>query len=217
MTMNKQQIVSAIQECMNFQAATNALVNPEWKTAGYAWKRAMWVEAAELTDLVGYKWWKDLNKAPDKKQILLEVVDIFHFLLSHTLVFRRYSATDLYHGYQWALKHSRVSEKEQQLQMIEEFVFNCLYDGEVVLHTSFFQMMNSLDIKIEDLLKYYIGKNALNKFRQDNGYKAGTYRKQWNLLGNQVEDNVVLEHIIENGAVFNFDSVYNQLTTMYNQ
>lgn len=29
--------------------------------------------------------------------------------------------------------------------------------------------------------RLYLGKNALNKFRQDNGYKEGTYRKFWSI------------------------------------
>ena len=36
----------------------------------------------------------------------------------------------------------------------------------------------------------YIGKNVLNFFRQDNGYKEGTYNKQWD----GVEDN---EHLVD--------------------
>ena len=40
---------------------------------------------------------------------------------------------------------------------------------------------------INNLHTAYITKNCLNKFRQDNGYKAGTYIKMWN----NVEDNVI--------------------------
>ncbi len=42
----------------------------------------------------------------------------------------------------------------------------------------------------EDLFVQYICKNVLNFFRQDNGYKQGTYVKQW---GGK-EDN---EHLVE--------------------
>jgi hypothetical protein len=41
-----------------------------------------------------------------------------------------------------------------------------------------------------ELYCQYVGKNVLNFFRQDNGYKAGTYRKLW---GGR-EDN---EHLVE--------------------
>lgn len=212
--MNEQQIINGIQECMNLQTATNALVNPNWKKANYNWRRAMWIEAAELIDLVGYKWWKDLTKEPNQKQILLEVVDIFHFMLSDLLTNNRYSATDVYNSFAWAKRHSYAPTREDKIRQIEEFVATCL-ERDTLLHPPFFQVMYALGIKVEDLLKYYLGKNALNKFRQDNGYKEGSYRKTWNFNGELVEDNVVLEHIIENGAVLKFDSIYDQLKTLY--
>ena len=42
-------------------------------------------------------------------------------------------------------------------------------------------------------MKSYVGKNTLNFFRQDNGYKDGTYIKEWDGL----EDNEVLVEILE--------------------
>jgi hypothetical protein len=43
----------------------------------------------------------------------------------------------------------------------------------------FFACMGSVDMSFEDLFLWYIGKNALNAFRQKNGYKQGTYIKVW--------------------------------------
>ncbi|MGA1742557.1 MAG: hypothetical protein ACO4AC_10440, partial [Pseudohongiellaceae bacterium] len=42
----------------------------------------------------------------------------------------------------------------------------------------------------KELYCQYVGKNVLNFFRQDNGYKEGTYDKHWNGR----EDN---EHLVE--------------------
>ena len=61
------------------------------------------------------------------------------------------------------------------------------------------------------LQKIYIGKNCLNKFRQDNGYKEGTYIKVWN---NQ-EDNVVMLSILEKIDDITFDLVYEKLEEEY--
>lgn len=44
----------------------------------------------------------------------------------------------------------------------------------------------------KELYMNYVGKNVLNRFRQENGYKDGTYVKIWNGL----EDNQVLEKFI---------------------
>ena len=47
----------------------------------------------------------------------------------------------------------------------------------------------------EGLFREYVSKNVLNHFRQDNGYKTGTYQKTW---GGQ-EDNVHLVALMEQG------------------
>jgi len=44
------------------------------------------------------------------------------------------------------------------------------------------------------LYKNYIGKNVLNMFRQDHGYKNGTYQKFWD----GEEDNEVLARLLRN-------------------
>jgi hypothetical protein len=45
----------------------------------------------------------------------------------------------------------------------------------------------------------YIGKNALNIFRQNNGYKDGTYVKIWS----DKEDNEYLTHFLKTAKVSN--------------
>ena len=45
-------------------------------------------------------------------------------------------------------------------------------------------------MSVDELYRQYVGKNVLNFFRQDNGYKEGTYVKQWSGR----EDN---EHLVE--------------------
>ena len=75
--MSDQKIVAAFNECLALQNTFNSVVNPEWRKAGYNWRRAMWIETAELIDHLGYKWWKNIDAQWDHKQALLEVVDIF--------------------------------------------------------------------------------------------------------------------------------------------
>jgi hypothetical protein len=45
-------------------------------------------------------------------------------------------------------------------------------------------------MQLPELYGMYIGKNILNRFRQNNGYKSGEYRKLWQGR----EDN---EHLVE--------------------
>ena len=210
--MNDQKIVTLFNECLALQDTFNKVVNPDWRKAGYNWRRAMWIEAAELIDHLGYKWWKNIDAPWDQKQVLLEVVDIFHFLLSDVMIDRRAGA-DLLSAYKWATHHTYAPTKELKIRQVEEFVVSCLDEHPVM--TGFFQVMISLDITPDQLTKYYLGKNALNKFRQDNGYKTGEYRKIWSLNGDQVEDNKVLESILESSDVTGFHTIYNELGVVY--
>ena len=50
----------------------------------------------------------------------------------------------------------------------------------------------------------------LNKFRQNNGYKEGSYRKIWGDL----EDNEVLIEVLSKGAV-SASEIYEQLQKIY--
>ena len=54
----------------------------------------------------------------------------------------------------------------------------------------FVAMMRALPMDLPELFDMYVGKNVLNNFRQDHGYKTGAYRKLWHGR----EDN---EHLME--------------------
>ena len=56
--------------------------------------------------------------------------------------------------------------------------------------SDFSKVMNAANMSFDELYVGYIGKNVLNFFRQDHGYKEGSYIKQWNGR----EDN---EHLVE--------------------
>jgi hypothetical protein len=54
----------------------------------------------------------------------------------------------------------------------------------------FSSILSDCEMSWQELYRQYVGKNVLNFFRQDHGYKEGTYIKIW---GNR-EDN---EHLVE--------------------
>ena len=54
----------------------------------------------------------------------------------------------------------------------------------------FWDLLSATGMTFDDLYQQYVGKNVLNFFRQDNGYKDGSYIKQWQGR----EDN---EHLVE--------------------
>jgi len=78
----------------------------EW-TLNYC--RAMSQELAELTDSVPWKWWAKYQKL-DEQNARVEVVDLFHFLISLAQVLGM-SADDVYEAY---LKKNEVNFQRQE-------------------------------------------------------------------------------------------------------
>lgn len=191
----------------------NQQVHPEWRTQGYAYYRAIWVECAEMLDHFGWKWWK--AQAPDLEQVKLELVDIWHFALSELL---RSDTLLEDMGVQLnALTPDSVSatpgDAEAFRQAIEKLAADSLASQSFSL-PPFIEAMQTLPMTYDELFDLYIGKNVLNRFRQDHGYKSGEYRKLWQGR----EDN---EHLMEilNGLsvppeVF-ADTLYQSLAERY--
>ena len=62
-------------------AMLDELRGADWMSRGREWYRAIWIECAELMEHYGgWKWWK--HSRPDFAQVVLEIVDIWHFGLS---------------------------------------------------------------------------------------------------------------------------------------
>src|SRR5471030_1886880 len=70
--------------------------------------RAMTQEIAELTDSVPWKWWAKYQKF-DEQNAKVEVVDLFHFLISMAQVLGM-SADDVFNAY---VKKNEVNFKRQ--------------------------------------------------------------------------------------------------------
>ena len=71
--------------------------------------RAMSQEIAELTDSVPWKWWAKYQKF-DEQNARVEVIDLFHFLISLAQVLGM-SADDVFNAY---IKKNEVNFKRQQ-------------------------------------------------------------------------------------------------------
>jgi dimeric dUTPase (all-alpha-NTP-PPase superfamily) len=189
--------------CVELQEKMNATVNPAWRTAGYRWERAAMIEAVELFDHIGWKWWK--KQDIDREQSLLELVDIFHFLISFDLVQGFGTPDDLAQSYQniykAAVKKTKVGQdKEYIFERVTQFVEVASAYNEVS-PSIFFEIVVALGFTLEDIVKWYIGKNVLNQFRQANGYKQGTYVKNWatpeeRAQGTEYEDNFILAQLL---------------------
>ena len=166
----------------DMQEQHNVLVHPQWREQGFEFYRAMWVECAEMLDHFGWK-----QQTPDIDQVKLELVDIWHFALSELM---RKGAIDPAVAEQLAaVSVDKATDPEGFRLAIETLAAACLSTRSIDL-SAFCAAMAALPMDYAELYALYIGKNMLNRFRQNNGYKSGEYRKLWQGR----EDN---EHLIE--------------------
>ncbi|MDG1750005.1 MAG: dUTP diphosphatase [Porticoccaceae bacterium] len=176
----KQQIMTML----DLQNDMNTKVHPDWSTQDFEWYRAIWIECAELLDHYGWKWWK--KQTPDVDQIALELVDIWHFGLSLMLLSN--DSKDVLVDQVEQIFMSPVISDDFAIDL-ESFTEKTLITKDFDLQ-GFARLMAGINMDFETLYVGYVGKNVLNFFRQDYGYKDGSYVKQWN----GVEDN---EHLVQ--------------------
>lgn len=200
----KQQLVAML----DMQDAMNSRVNAQWRDQNNEWYRAIWVECAELMDHYGWKWWK--KQTPDYEQVALELIDIWHFGLSILL---QSGATHDEIAEKIAADLLNANDSADLKSDIESFTLITLQTKAFDI-PAFGALMKGIDMGFEQLYTGYVGKNVLNFFRQDHGYKEGTYIKVWN----GKEDNAhLVEALSELDATSSSfkDDVYAALVSRY--
>lgn len=209
--MNRVQLVEMLQ----LQDHMNSTVNPTWLTAGYAWHRAIMVESVEALEHYGWKWWK--KQEPDVPQIRLELVDIWHFILSLSL---DRNAGEHALTVEMLMKFmTELEEDPDKYGEVSTLGVHELFDlmagtagvSQMFNGGAFMQLMKRFDMGWDTLYQMYIAKNVLNMFRQANGYKEGTYVKVWDGL----EDNVILMSIINDHPTASADELQRLLQERY--
>lgn len=204
MNETRQKIITMLQ----LQGEMNRWVHEDWANQGFEWYRAIWIEAGEMLEHYGWKWWK--HQQPDLAQVKLEVIDIVHFMLSqeltsgddHKVIAERVAAE---------LSSPRATDDLKT--SIELLAMETLRDQRAPFDV-IAGLMQHLDMDLDELYERYVGKNVLNIFRQDNGYKTGEYKKDWSGR----EDNEWLEDILGeldvNSGSYR-DDVYSSLEIRY--
>lgn len=193
-------IIKKLKEMVLLQDKMNSIVNPDWRNAGNNWLRATWIEAAEMMDFLNYKWWK--KQTFNKVQAQLELVDAFHFLLSECIE-RDISVIEIAPCFNKKRKEAvkENSSIKDTRGWVEEFVKSILNRENYSEYLTIFAILcDELDLSFDKLHNLYISKNVLNIFRQDHGYKEGSYIKKWksDLEPNGlIEDNVYLEIFVK--------------------
>ena len=193
---------------LDMQDAMNSRVNADWRNANNAWYRAIWTECAEMLDHYGWKWWK--HQQPELDQVRLELVDIIHFAMSDYLL----GQSDNDSVADRIIAELGDAGKETDIRVAIENMAQTTIANRSMHFSEFANVMNLIGMDFDHLYRMYVGKNVLNFFRQDHGYKDGSYVKVW--WGK--EDN---EHLAELMAELDSESndfkdlVYSGLKAMY--
>ncbi len=100
----------------------------------------------------------------------------------------------------------------EQIEVVEDLmrVLFCNESPEALMK-AFIEVAGQPGLNLETLYQLYIGKNILNKFRQDHGYKEGSYIKIWN----GEEDNVIMQRILADHPTITPDELYKELEEVY--
>jgi dimeric dUTPase (all-alpha-NTP-PPase superfamily) len=203
---------SQLDSMLELQDDMNTRVNPEWVAANNDWHRAIQIEGVEAIEHHGWKWWKKQNL--DMAQLRMELVDIWHFIMSMAIQkkngnialakldmlaeFNLHQKSVLFDNQYYLLAQMKLLDKLNLLVG--------LASAKRINLALFNSLLSDCGMSWTDLLKQYVGKNVLNIFRQDNGYKSGTYFNIWNGR----EDN---EHLVEVMEIIdpNSDNIRNAL------
>ena len=188
------------------------------------WRRCIYLEAAELVESYPWKHWKNIDASPDYANIKIEIVDIWHFVMSEALrlykveklgniadIANAVSSMEEFANFSQTQKGEQLDAYEE-IALVEEMIRILFCNSDInALVISFLTMASKLNLKLPELYELYVGKNILNKFRQNHGYKEGTYIKVWN----GEEDNVVMQKILAFNADITPEALYSALEEAY--
>ncbi|HIQ27693.1 MAG TPA: dUTPase [Sulfurovum sp.] len=188
------------------------------------WKRCTYLECAELIESYPWKHWKNIDAKPDYANIKIEAVDIWHFIMSQGL--EDYKMKNLGNIGDLAQQIMRLPnyttftttvtpttknyyEQIEVVEVLMKTVF-CKNSTEALME-SFIDVALIAELNLDSLYSLYIGKNILNQFRQDHGYKDGSYIKMWD----GEEDNVIMQRFLENNTNATPQELYKALKDFY--
>jgi len=188
------------------------------------WKRCTYLECAELIESYPWKHWKNIDARPDYANIKIEAVDIWHFIMSQGLedykrgelgsietLANNINALSNFDTFSGELKE-HFRDYYEQITVVEALMSILFCGGSTEkLMEAFIDVAMQSGLNLDTLYTLYVGKNILNQFRQDHGYKEGTYIKIWN----GEEDNVTMQSILEENENVTPDALYKALEKAY--
>jgi dimeric dUTPase (all-alpha-NTP-PPase superfamily) len=190
-------------ETVEIQKSFNESIAPGWQLDKQHQKYDFWMavldETVEVLGSRHWKWWKNSSKMGDIDwdNIKVELIDIFHFLLSIAI------QQDMDHVLFSQLVNIEMTKDENPIKVHDEKFFEEFWN-EFLMGVQM-KILPITCLKLIDfwykaggdaneLFKEYRIKAALNNIRQEFGYgAANTYEKMWLDVNTntKVEDNVI--------------------------
>ena len=213
--------MNPIKEMFALQKALNDATNGEIWTEGatkekriISWHRCIYMEAAEAIDSFNWKHWKDIEAVHEWDNARVELVDIWHFIMSEGIHIGDTAYAEAFID----IEPDTEPDGEKLIEIFEKIVAassqSCVDHNHNNFHTVvnlFFEALKTIGMDVNELYKRYVVKNQLNQFRQNHGYKDGTYKKIWDA----VEDNVIAFNIMEDHPDFTPEQLYKKLEKEY--
>ena len=209
------------------------------------WDECMYQELAELVASFPWKHWKDVDMKADIINARIELVDVLFFGMSYiledskdlpsgsmveyiiktTVENIKHIPKDKYVWYENMDTEAFTSEVIDKVNDIRTTLSTLHMQGEYKSVNVFIKMYNEifnlgalLGMTVDDIYKLYRGKLALNEFRQESGYKEGTYKKEWLTRDDEgipsfKEDNMVMYDMAmsDDVKVSEFKAVFKEL------
>lgn len=221
--------VEQVEKLLAMQDQLNCYIHPEWKKQNFDWNFAIIDECREIKEHLGWKWWKENYQCglteQNRKQVQLEVIDILHFVLSRVIADEWFEKDIL----RWFNEGAPWAESTTMNEMVY-----CMLNEAVNHGVDICECWTALAIlsglTTEQVIETYTQKFVLNKFRQDHGYKDGSYCKEWEVgfmpgLNTsrfcKNEDNEVLAFLVNRFTSLGWDTtdeqaLYKELELLYN-
>ncbi len=178
------------------------------------WHRCIYMEALEAIDSFNWKHWKDINNDPDWENLVVELIDLWHMIMSELIRLKDESYANKYLNTETSGDFNTESLVEN-LEKIISISVNNTKTAELSaireVTDLLFNALSHVGVDTEDLYKRYVVKNQLNAFRQNHGYKNGSYVKFWG----EVEDNVVAFDIMDKYPNISPTDLYQKLEIEY--
>jgi dimeric dUTPase (all-alpha-NTP-PPase superfamily) len=206
---------------LELQDSMNKKIDHDWLSKRHAYLRAVLVEATEALEHYGWKWWK--KQSPDIAQLRIELIDIWHFVLSEYLLRAGgdkaaavqamlsewiADAPLAFDGTRYDLASLDMRQQLELLAALSAVRRLCL--------PLVARLFAACDLPPAALFRDYVSKNVLNHFRQDRGYKSGEYKKLWD----GAEDNVHMAQLLASITAPDEHlpaALYRALATRYDQ